>query len=317
MKKLGWLVVLGVLGSLLAVIVNVQAQAEPLQYFPLTGHTVRGDFLAFFNARGGAEILGYPITEAFIQDGRQVQYFQRMRLDLYPENEASWRVQTGPLGNLLGLGAPPISAADIPASGDPNRRYFPETGHIVVFSFLNFYNAHGGSDMFGLPITEYDSKNGIQYFQRARMEWHPNAPAEQRVRLGNLGETYAVLNLPQDLQNPMPRPDSLQVQTADAIRLKPAASLRKAVTGRTGDQTLHVYVLNQFGQAVQDATVSAIVHFPTGDQVLSLPQTDQRGYTTITFDLGQQPPGRRITVDVRVTFATLVVSTRTSFLVWW
>ena len=79
---------------------------EPEQYFPETGHTVRGEFLDYFNQHGGLRIFGYPITEQFTLNGRTVQYFQRARLDLYPENQASQRVRLGLLGEELGKKTP-------------------------------------------------------------------------------------------------------------------------------------------------------------------------------------------------------------------
>ena len=57
---------------------------EPVQYFPETGHTVRGEFLDYFNQHGGLRIFGYPITEQFSLNGRTVQYFQRARLESLP-----------------------------------------------------------------------------------------------------------------------------------------------------------------------------------------------------------------------------------------
>ena len=45
-------------------------------YFFGAGHYVRGDFLHYFQTHGGLETLGYPRTEAVIDGGRTVQYFQ-------------------------------------------------------------------------------------------------------------------------------------------------------------------------------------------------------------------------------------------------
>lgn len=297
---------------------SVLSQTVPVRYFPLTGHTVRGEFLSFFDAHGGLAVLGYPITEEFVENGRLVQYFQRMRLDAYPENLEPYRVQPGPLGELLGRGEPPIPPSDIPAPNDPNRRYFPQTGHTVSYAFLNYFNARGGIEFFGYPITEFKYENGriVQYFQRARLDWYPDLPPEQRVQLGNLGEVYAFERLSPDLLRP---PPAILTQTSalEIVRLRPTATFKSAVTGRTGAQTLHVYVLDQLGRPVLNANVVAVVHFPSGDRSFSLPPTNGRGHTSLTFDLGQLQPGQRINVDVRVGFAALSAVTRASFLVWW
>jgi len=65
--------------------------------------------------------------------------------------------------------------------------YFPETGHFVKGTFLQFYNAANNPKLvFGYPITEQitarDGKT-VQYFQRARFE----LTAENRVQLTPLG----------------------------------------------------------------------------------------------------------------------------------
>ncbi len=67
---------------------------------------MRGEFLDFFNTHGGLRIFGFPITEEFPLNGRTVQYFQRARMELYPENPAGQRVQLGVLGEELGKRTP-------------------------------------------------------------------------------------------------------------------------------------------------------------------------------------------------------------------
>ncbi|MCS7250820.1 MAG: hypothetical protein RMK32_02735 [Anaerolineae bacterium] len=50
------------------------------RYILETGHTIRGMFLAFWLRHGGSRIIGNPITEPFVENGRVVQVFQRMKL---------------------------------------------------------------------------------------------------------------------------------------------------------------------------------------------------------------------------------------------
>ncbi len=61
----------------------VHAQ-ENGRYFPETGHTIDGQFVRFFDLQGGLEILGYPITDAFVdpRSGWLIQYFQNARMEL-------------------------------------------------------------------------------------------------------------------------------------------------------------------------------------------------------------------------------------------
>jgi hypothetical protein len=69
---------------------------ERERFFEETGHTVRGDFLEFWE-RFGAELLGLPISEAFEEDGVVSQYFERVAL----ESPAPGEVQLKPLGRQV------------------------------------------------------------------------------------------------------------------------------------------------------------------------------------------------------------------------
>ena len=64
---------------------------EGVQYFPQTGHTLRGAFLDYWNRYGGLGQFGYPLTEEFFEPVGaenklyQVQYFERNRFEYHPE----------------------------------------------------------------------------------------------------------------------------------------------------------------------------------------------------------------------------------------
>lgn len=60
------------------------------RYFPETQHTLWGEFLGYWERRGGVTIFGYPISEAFDENGRIVQYFERARFEYHPENMAGF-----------------------------------------------------------------------------------------------------------------------------------------------------------------------------------------------------------------------------------
>jgi outer membrane protein assembly factor BamB len=85
------------------------APREGAIYFSETGHNLRGPFLDFFTSKGGLDIFGYPLTEEFEEsagDGsgstRTVQYFQRARMELHPENAGTpYEVQLGLIGTEL------------------------------------------------------------------------------------------------------------------------------------------------------------------------------------------------------------------------
>ena len=56
---------------------------------------MRGAFLAFWRARGGLPLFGYPLTGELAEAGRTVQYFERARFELHPESAAAHLLQLG------------------------------------------------------------------------------------------------------------------------------------------------------------------------------------------------------------------------------
>jgi hypothetical protein len=59
-------------------------------YFPETGHTLSGEFQYYWNKRGGLAVFGYPLSEVVDEGGRQVQYFERAKMEYHPEDMASF-----------------------------------------------------------------------------------------------------------------------------------------------------------------------------------------------------------------------------------
>ncbi|HZK67035.1 MAG TPA: hypothetical protein VFD42_05760, partial [Chloroflexota bacterium] len=74
-----------VLLSLAAVLALLVSPASAARSFPETGYTVANDsFLDYFDKRGGARTLGYPISREFDLLGTRVQFFQRAVLQAQP-----------------------------------------------------------------------------------------------------------------------------------------------------------------------------------------------------------------------------------------
>jgi photosystem II stability/assembly factor-like uncharacterized protein len=160
-----------------------------VRYFPETHHIVRGTFLSFYNANNGLKIFGLPLTEAFVDGGQTVQYFERSRLVL-----GNGRVTVAALGSQLTAGRYFGKVACCPGGG---QIWFND-GHTISGKFLSFWKSHHGSRLFGYPISQplYE-QNGdgtgrtylVQYFQNARMEYHPELGGTGNVvTLGLLGK---------------------------------------------------------------------------------------------------------------------------------
>src|SRR4051812_16037982 len=93
----------------------------------------------------------------------------------------------------------PVAPRSAPAGVSTGSRFYAETGHYVSGQFLAFYDGMpNAQDLFGLPLTEefqqrIDGRSwSVQYFERARLEWHPELAQGAAVQLGILGP--AMLN---------------------------------------------------------------------------------------------------------------------------
>jgi SpoIID/LytB domain protein len=171
-------------------------------YFPETGHNAGGAFLEFYRTRGGLDLFGYPRTEELLEDGRTVQYFQRAVMEYHLDKAGTpYEVQLALLGDAVTSARRPFPAADAFQSM-ADHVYFPETGHGLHYAFLKYWRERGGLDVFGYPISEElpePNADGsgrsytVQYFQRARFEYHPeHAGTPYEVQLGLLGDQVLI-----------------------------------------------------------------------------------------------------------------------------
>jgi hypothetical protein len=102
---------------------------------------------------------------------------------------------------------PSATESNLPLTAQPRRQlpvdqpnyippmYFPETGHYLHGAFQRYWRRFGGLEIFGYPLTEQrmEGEYWVQYFERARFEFHPeyertdpnwdNLPGEQRLKL--------------------------------------------------------------------------------------------------------------------------------------
>lgn len=317
MRSLRWQLLVTCVVILSIVLVPIAAAQSDGVYFPQTGHTVKEPFLTFFNEHGGVARFGYPITSAYTDPatGMYIQYFQRARFEWHPENPERYRVQLGLLSDELGKRQPPIPVSKVSTS-DPSCYFFEATGHLACHKFLQFWKDNGGLDIFGYPISGYVMENNriVQYFQRARFEWHPEKPDGQRVQLAPLGEMYfEKMGIdPRRLKGD----DTGIGPTSVVTSLHARGNVADAVIARGYTETAYVTVVDQLNKPVAGVKVTMIVHFPSGDQYFTLPDTDSRGTTSHTFPAGKYTPGTVISIEFNATYGTLTTTTRTSYLMW-
>ncbi|HKP53815.1 MAG TPA: N-acetylmuramoyl-L-alanine amidase [Chloroflexia bacterium] len=85
----------------------------------------------------------------------------------------------------------------------PAVRQFPQTGHVLYGEFKTYFEGNGDVEAFGFPITDTTQENisgtvypYVQWFERARMEWHEDV---KKVLLGRVGaELVAAKGRPVD-----------------------------------------------------------------------------------------------------------------------
>ena len=226
----------GFLGMLLILLTvqSGQAQQESATYFPETGHYVDEPFLSCFRAQGGVPTCGPPITEAFEQNGRLTQYFERCRIECSTPGDGPCETRLSALGALLGHQTPRVRSVPDSMIRDGLCRYFPETGHNVCFSFLTFYLENGGPETLGPPISELTVEPGTicQYFRGARIEWHTGAGPGEAMHLGSLGREFFVASgLDQSLLASVDSPGASPTETEVIVV---GAYVRVVDTGETG-----------------------------------------------------------------------------------
>jgi|GEM_PF-1821746 len=163
--------------------------------FPQTGFSICKQMEAYWQKYGGLPQFGYPIgpwlSETNKDDGKTytVQYFERARFELHPENKPPYDVLLGALGRQFHPADPPV-----PPKTTPGNQYFKETGHNVGPIFYNYWKQNGGLFVNGYPISEELQEKGsdgktytVQYFERVRYELHPENKPPHNVLLGLLG----------------------------------------------------------------------------------------------------------------------------------
>lgn len=299
---------------LLATWIPVHAQSTDTQYFSETGHNVSGDFLVFYDSNPNAAYLyGYPITEQFTgRDGKEVQYFQRARFEYRADLPEGQRVQLTQLGRETY-----VSTGLLDVGNSFACRNYSETGFSVCFAFLEFFDANGGVEQFGYPISgfEYHENKIVQYFERARLEWQPWRAEGYRVVISDLGRAYFD-NLGEDpalLAPASPLNNAPRVITELRIR----AFVWKAVTLSNDEQMFFVIVQDQNAQPVPGASCSAIVNWPNGAKDSTLITSDTNGVGVVSLAFQNQPYGSLIYTDISCTYNNLTGKTTTSFRIWY
>ena len=286
------------------------------EFIKQTGHNVLGEFYkTYYSTPDYLLIFGYPITEAFLDPVslHTVQYFQKARFDSIPVNQGS-RVEIAPLGQLL-----------YPRNGEPRPemsssgkcRLFEKTGKSVCHTFLDFYDEHNGQTYFGNPITEFEDEHDtiVQYFEKVRLEWHPDLPYKEKVVVSDLGRRYFDIHVadpallrPAITNNLVGNPEKSEVQ----------AYVSNALISNGDVETIYAVVRDQFHQPIPGAIVNLEVNLPDG-KVNPYPNllTNLDGMVSQEFPVRALPPFSMGEIGVTAQYLTMNASADTWFRTWW
>lgn len=292
------------------------AQSTDEEYFPETGHTVRGEFLRLYRSTENAlRLFGYPITDEFYDPNAhlQVQYFQKARFDLV-QTPDGLQARVAPLGERLYTPDAPL--ADIAKDGGACRS-FPPGNHKVCYAFLQFYESDRHADLLGAPISEVEIRENrlVQYFQNGRLEYRSERPNGEKVVVTDLGRIYfeQFVNDPSLL---LPHPPAIIER--EVLRLKVSAFVQESLVRPHDQQTLTVIVLDQYLRAVPNAQVAVTLRFPDGrTEFVRATETNTDGVSRLTFTVGDLPYKEMVEIAVDATGRGAQAKAATWFRIWW
>jgi hypothetical protein len=206
--------------ALLALWLVPDAQAAPPAAqicFREVPDCIEGRFAEYWQQNGGLAVFGLPLGPAHYEQvggGRYLaQPFERNRFELHPENQRPYDVLLGRLGDEQ-LQRQGRDWKSFPKGQQrAGCQFFEATGHTVCEPFLSYWRGHGlefdgragGSfaeslALIGLPLSESAVETNssgdsvsTQWFERARLEYHPGEPDPYKVLLGRLGAEAGAL----------------------------------------------------------------------------------------------------------------------------
>ncbi len=181
-------------------------RAQPqARLFPETGWRVGGRLLEYWEANGGLPVFGLPLGPEQPGTAIRFQHFERARLEIHAA-QPPYDVQLGRLGaELLARQGRDWRTEPDDALLPGTCQDFAPTGRAVCGPFLPYWHAHGlelgdagrsfreSLALFGFPLTgtrvevvPTGERLVVQWFERARFEYHPAEADPYKVLLGRL-----------------------------------------------------------------------------------------------------------------------------------
>jgi hypothetical protein len=297
------------------------AQQQTSREFPETKHFVIGEFLAYYQSvPDPLLVFGGPITDEFADPTSylKMQYFQKARFELHEDAPAGQRVKLSLVGSLVYQKAR-VQPVLMPTNTPACRAFSSTDGRFnVCYAFLAFFDTHGGLALFGSPISDYVIEGDlyVQYFERARFEWHPEMSPDHWVKLADIGR----IQFDQSGRNrKLLEPNQAEfIGSVEIVKLQAHAFVSTAVVKTNSTQTLYVVVQDQSYQPISGALALAKIKLPSGDeQRFILPPSDENGISQVQLPVGQQSANQIVQIKVEVTYSSFIASTSAWYRIWW
>jgi len=253
-------------------------------------------FALFLDPYGGEAVFGRALTGAYAAaDGALEQVFANAVL--YAPSDAPGSVRLRPMGAALGAADPPVTGPS-----DTVGLYIPQSGHYVLWAFVNFYRGHGAEAVLGLPLEEGKTHEGIlrQRFENVVLEYRPELPPHLAVQLAPLGVDYAATSGAQAGGSPAPvvttNPPAPVCEGVALVTTLPDL----AILPTGGLQQIRVQVARPDGSPWPGVTPIVVVHSPGGDVYPVVPPTDGEGQTAAALSLDDLRTGEIVNYEVVV-----------------
>lgn len=269
---------------------------------------------AYIVARlGGERDFGRPLSQAFTNaDGLMEQVYETVVFVSAPDHPAQVRLK--PITRLLGMYALPPAPFNSKQHGVV---FYPVTpdglGYHVPVEFDRFIIQHGGVEISGNPIADallYPEENAIrQCYESYCLDFYPNAPEGQKVRLTPLGTRYLKLLDPSVIAPGAILPDKLVVNVSEAMAQLAPGEI----------QRIYVLVTEETSQnPVANAAPVLTVSANGAQYTYAMPPTGENGISSIEIaPIPDLPVGTVVSYSVCLdTSSGDTVCASDSYLIW-
>lgn len=227
--------------------------SENDKYFAQTGHNLGVPFLAPWDALGGLDVFGAPLSELrYMPEVHEShQTFETMTFRYDPEQPEDRRVAGLPLAKKLVERIANAEARKKEKKASTGT-WVERTGFMVTGETEKFWKATGGEQLLGAPISRAFKKNGTitQVFENAVIDLADNGT----IGLRRLGKQWVIDNkLEQDaafVPNPPSFGETTLVSSSEGLRLRRGPSLDAEVIVVLEDNASFIAVAGAEGEWV-------------------------------------------------------------------